>query len=178
MYVHCCLVVTCWNRDDLLAPVGNFYCLFVCLFCFFTSQVNSYGHDMTVSSPNHTFSWASLNKQLTSTWFTYFHLLLTTTLLEWFNGREEDDCSNYFMVNLHKSMGPGQDRTCHPSICSQIGICCFFVLSHVVSWVRCGTWLYRFLIFAIFLTLMCCPLCFNNILLKWVWSTVAQLVEH
>ena len=32
---------------------------------------------------------------------------------------------------------------------------CLFVflsLSHVVSWVRCGTWLYRFLIFATFLT--------------------------
>ena len=41
-------------------------CLFVCLFCCFTSQVNSYGHCGTVSSPNHTFFWASLNKQLTS----------------------------------------------------------------------------------------------------------------
>ena len=30
--------------------------LFVCLFCWFTSQVNSYGHGGTVSSPNHTFS--------------------------------------------------------------------------------------------------------------------------
>ena len=28
----------------------------------------------------------------------------------------------------------------------------FFSLSHVVSWVRCNTWLYRFLIFATFLT--------------------------
>ena len=37
-----------------------------CLFCCFTSQVNSYGHGGTVSSPNHTFSWASLNKHLTS----------------------------------------------------------------------------------------------------------------
>ena len=27
----------------------------VCLFCCFTSQVNSYGHGGTVSSPNHTF---------------------------------------------------------------------------------------------------------------------------
>ena len=27
------------------------------------------------------------------------------------------------------------------------------LLSHVVSWVKCGTWLYRFLIFAIFLTM-------------------------
>ena len=30
---------------------------------------------------------------------------------------------------------------------------CVLILSHVVSWVRCGTWLYRFLIFAVFLTL-------------------------
>ena len=29
--------------------------LFVCLFCCFTSQVNSYGHCGTVSSPNHIF---------------------------------------------------------------------------------------------------------------------------
>ena len=48
--------------------------LFVCLFCCFTSQVNSYGHGVTVSSPNHTFSWASLKKQLTSTSCTYFRL--------------------------------------------------------------------------------------------------------
>ena len=31
--------------------------------------INSYGHGRTVSSPNHTFSWASLNKQLTSNTF-------------------------------------------------------------------------------------------------------------
>ena len=31
----------------------------------------------------------------------------------------------------------------------------FLLLSHVVSWVRCGTWLYRYLIIAVFLT-------FNN----------------
>ena len=47
----------------------------VCLFvCCFTSQVNGYGHGGTVSSPNHTFSWANLNKQLTSTSCTYFRL--------------------------------------------------------------------------------------------------------
>ena len=36
-------------------------------------------------------------------------------------------------------------------------MCCFLVflsLSHVVSWVRCGSWLYRSLIFAFFLTLV------------------------
>ena len=48
--------------------------LFVCLFCCFTSQVNSYGHCGTVSSPNHTFSWAGLNKRLTSNSCTYFRM--------------------------------------------------------------------------------------------------------
>ena len=33
----------------------------------------------------------------------------------------------------------------------------FLSLSHVVSWVRCGTWLYQFLIFATFLTVPCKP---------------------
>ena len=85
--------------------------LFACLFCCFTSQVNNYGHSGTVDSPNHTFSWASLNKQLTSISCTYFRLSLTTTLLECFSGREENDRRNYFMINLHESMGPGWDRT-------------------------------------------------------------------
>ena len=40
--------------------------------CFATSQVNSYGHGRMVSSLIDTFfSWASLNKQLTSTLCTY-----------------------------------------------------------------------------------------------------------
>ena len=43
-------------------------------FCCFMSQVNSYGHCGTVSSPNHTFSWAGLNKRLTSNSCTYFRL--------------------------------------------------------------------------------------------------------
>ena len=25
--VHCCLVVTCWERADLLALVGHVYCI-------------------------------------------------------------------------------------------------------------------------------------------------------
>ena len=88
------------------------------------SQVNSYGHGGTVSSPNHTFSWASLNKQLTSTSCTYFRLWLTATLLEWYCGREENDRRNCFMINLHKSMGLGWNRTRDPWICSQTRICC------------------------------------------------------
>ena len=43
-------------------------------FCCFRSQVNSYGHCGTVSSPNHTFSWVGLNKRLTSNSCTYFPL--------------------------------------------------------------------------------------------------------
>ena len=46
----------------------------VILFCCFASKFNSYGNGGTVSSPNHTFPWASLNKQLTSTSSTYFPL--------------------------------------------------------------------------------------------------------
>ena len=46
---------------------------FVC-FCCFTSHVNSYGHWGTVSSLNHTFSWAGLSKPLTSNLCTYFRL--------------------------------------------------------------------------------------------------------
>ena len=29
--VHCCLVVTCWERADLLAIVVDVYCIFVFL---------------------------------------------------------------------------------------------------------------------------------------------------
>ena len=61
--------------------------VYFCLFCCFTSQVNSYGHCGTVSSPSHTFSWAGLNKRLTSNSCTYIRLLLTTTLLEWISRR-------------------------------------------------------------------------------------------
>ena len=31
--VHRCLVVTCWDRADLLVLVGDFYCIFVTFPC-------------------------------------------------------------------------------------------------------------------------------------------------
>ena len=31
--VHCCLVVTCWDKADLVALVGNVYCIFVTFPC-------------------------------------------------------------------------------------------------------------------------------------------------
>ena len=31
--VHCCLVVTCWGKADLLALVGDVYCISVTFLC-------------------------------------------------------------------------------------------------------------------------------------------------
>ena len=55
-----------YTRNPKMGTLAN---IFFCLFCCFTSHVNSYGHGGTVSSPNHIFSWASLNNWLTSTYF-------------------------------------------------------------------------------------------------------------
>ena len=61
------ITVTSYDKSlnlilDLLFFLYNMNILFVCLFCCFTSQVNSYGHGGTVSSPNLTFpgqAWTS-----------------------------------------------------------------------------------------------------------------------
>ena len=37
--VHCCLVVTCWERAVLLALVGGGYCFFVTFACGTLGQV-------------------------------------------------------------------------------------------------------------------------------------------
>ena len=37
--VHCCLLVTCWERADLLALVGDVYCNFVIFPCGILCQV-------------------------------------------------------------------------------------------------------------------------------------------
>ena len=37
--VHCYLVVTCWERADLLALVGDVYCIFVTYPCGILGQV-------------------------------------------------------------------------------------------------------------------------------------------
>ena len=37
--VHCCLVVTCWEKADLLALVGDVYCIFVTFPCGILGQV-------------------------------------------------------------------------------------------------------------------------------------------
>ena len=37
--VHCCLVVICWERDNLLDLVGGVYCIFVTSPCGIPGQV-------------------------------------------------------------------------------------------------------------------------------------------
>ena len=46
--VHCCLVVTCWERANLLALVGDVYRIFVTLPCGIMGQV----WYLIVSSPD------------------------------------------------------------------------------------------------------------------------------
>ena len=38
-YFHCCLLVTCWERADLLALVIDVYCAFVTFQCGILGQV-------------------------------------------------------------------------------------------------------------------------------------------
>ena len=56
---------------------------------------------------------------------------------------------------------------------------CVLSLSHVVSWVRCGTWLYRFLIFATFLFFVhnctCFKFCWHISFSPFMWLTQAVL---
>ena len=75
------LFLFCYERDfmmslsdDKQADVIDAFNTCFFSFCCFTSQVNSYGHCGKVSSLNHTFSWAGLNKRLTSNLCTYFRL--------------------------------------------------------------------------------------------------------
>ena len=37
--VHCCLVVTCWGRADILALVGDVYCIIVTFPCGILGQL-------------------------------------------------------------------------------------------------------------------------------------------
>ena len=58
IYILLCNV---FNRGKFVIAIGALFCLFVLLLFVL---VSSYGHCWTVSSPNHTFTLASLNKQL------------------------------------------------------------------------------------------------------------------
>ena len=55
------------------------------------------------------------------------------------------------------------------------GVCCEFVTFPLVSWVRCGTWLYRFLIFAPLLTLLQGPDLGPNGLQRNFWTRMTKV---
>ena len=55
--------------------------------------------------------------------FLHILFLVTDKKPSWISRREESDLINYFMINLNVSMGPSQDQTHYPWICSQISIC-------------------------------------------------------
>ena len=61
------------NNASLLSVFGK---LFACLFCCFTSQVNSYGHGRMFSSPNHTF-FLGKHEQAVNQYFVHMLLLVT-----------------------------------------------------------------------------------------------------
>ena len=77
------------------------------LFLFVTSQVNSYCHGGTVSSPKHIFFLGKL-EQAVNQYFLHILLLVTDNNASWMIQRKD---RNYFMINLHKSMGLGWDPT-------------------------------------------------------------------
>ena len=88
-----------------------------------------------VSSPNHTFFWASFTKPLTSTLCTYFRIYRQQAFLN--QRKEENDRSNYFMINLYKRMGLGEDQTRNPWICNQIANDCSMVAGRFCVCFRC-----------------------------------------
>ena len=70
----------------------------------FYIPVNSYGHVRKVSSPNHTFSAGKL-EQADNQYLVHIHSLVTDNNPSWINGKKENGRRNYFMINLHESMG-------------------------------------------------------------------------
>ena len=67
--VHCCLMVTCWERADLLASVGDVYCISVTFPCGILGQV----WYLIVSLPD----------LCILSYFKYITSPLTVTLLNW-----------------------------------------------------------------------------------------------
>ena len=85
-------------------------CLFVLLLYVPSQQLWSWRDSQFTTTLFPGQAWS--NKQLTSTSCTYFRL--SSWMIH--------DHRNYFMINLHESMGLGQDLTPDPWICSQTHI--------------------------------------------------------
>ena len=76
--------------------------------------VNSYGHVRVVSSPYHTFSWASMTKCLTTTSCTFFFAC---------NWQQPLGKRMAIEIFLRYSMGTGFNGSGDCWICSQTNIC-------------------------------------------------------
>ena len=95
---------------------GTYFVPLFCLFCFVSrpSQQLWSWWDSQFTLP--LFSWASLNKPLISSLWSYFYLNWQQPFLNDSEVREKNDRRSYFMINLHESMGPGQDRALYHDI--------------------------------------------------------------
>ena len=84
---------------------------------------------------NHHTMTATFEYRGSLAWYFVHILSLVTSLQQPFMNqqKEENDHRNYFMINLHKSMGPGRDRTLGPWICSQLYARKFFIF-FVICW--------------------------------------------
>ena len=68
-------------------------------------------------------------EQAVNQFFVHILLLVTDSNPSWMIQRKgeewpKNDRRNYFLINIHESMGPSRDRTRDPWICSQTHICC------------------------------------------------------
>ena len=78
-----CSLLPCGHLLGKGWPFGScWWCLLFCLFCCFTSQVNSYGHCGTVSSHNHTFFLGKL-EQAVNQYFMHILSLVTNNNPSW-----------------------------------------------------------------------------------------------
>ena len=93
--VHCCLVVTCWKRADLLALVGDVYCIFVTFPCGILGQVwyfiVSFPHLCILSYFGSTFS----------TWYTLIIQMQRLGIILGVIPRRYFFCGSFFLFMFH-----------------------------------------------------------------------------
>ena len=134
MSVPCSLVVTCWERADLLAVMSVVFCHFPK--CSGPHQNQGQGCRLKTGLSPPVKYFTDHFKVVLPLWIICVSCLVFAMLWRLFiaafyspAGKELTFWLLFVMFNVYLS------------------------LSHVVSWSRCGTWLYRFLICAIFLTM-------------------------
>ena len=96
----------------------------------------------------------------------------------------QDDCNTRIDIKYNVLVCDVLLWSCHFPIGILGRVWCLIVsipdlcpLSHLVSWVRCGTWLYRFLIFAPLLTYnFSCAKDFRNLNSMVTWSTYRRRI--